>query len=79
MRTAQVTAGIYWNALLLKLKGVPFHAHPGPKPADGQPADAAGAPAEPKPAVAKKPEGPPPLTDPKLKAIFEPLGKFETK
>ncbi|GAB4158658.1 MAG: DUF1365 domain-containing protein [Planctomycetaceae bacterium] len=26
--TARVTAGIYWQALRLKLKGVPFHSHP---------------------------------------------------
>ena len=30
--TAKVTAGIYWNALLLKLKGTPFHAHPDTRP-----------------------------------------------
>lgn len=28
--THRVTAGIYWNALLLKLKGARFYAHPGP-------------------------------------------------
>tara|TARA_B100001123_G_scaffold314239_1_gene351612 strand:+ start:2252 stop:2932 length:681 start_codon:yes stop_codon:yes gene_type:complete len=29
--THRVTAGIYWNALLLKLKGAQFFAHPGTK------------------------------------------------
>ena len=26
--TFSITAGIYWNALLLRLKGCPFHSHP---------------------------------------------------
>lgn len=30
--TAKVTAGIYWQALRLRLKGCPFHTHPDKRP-----------------------------------------------
>ena len=33
--TAQVVAGIYWQALRLKLKGAPFHPHPATGRPDG--------------------------------------------
>ena len=33
--TLRVSAGIYWQALRLKLKGAAFHRHPGAAPARG--------------------------------------------
>ena len=35
LQTAQVVAGIYWQALRLWLRGAPFHAHP-PRPVGGR-------------------------------------------